>query len=300
MVDRIEFDSTLTSYTVFEAMYDLATKLPVTRYESMVTSATTTTLTDSTMESINGLFTGGTLWVWQKESSILWTHSHVITDHTGTTLTFTPAAALGLTTTDNYMACGGAFPRWLLLQAISMALRDVGSLPFLATCTTVADQQEYDSDDIAMLARGLGVVSIDISTSKTAPYDYVSHHNWSVINTMEKGTTIAFDPGHIPDAGYTMRVTYLASHRDIQGHDIGTGVTPGITDDYEISYQIRPERLAWEAAVHALRVKVSEGPEAPKYSIFLNEALKRAEIARASYPIIKPQTVRMSRWLQAR
>jgi len=84
---------------------------------------------------------------------------------------------------------------------------------------------------------------------------------------MEKGTTIAFDPGHIPDAGYTMRVTYLASHRDIQGHDIGTGVTPGITDDYEIRTRFA-RAPGVGSAVHALRVKVSEGPEAPKYSIF--------------------------------
>jgi hypothetical protein len=305
MVDRVQYLSTSQTYYyqyLHEALYNLALKLPMLNFEGIADSPTSTsavTLVDADLPSSNGLFNKGTLFLWWGYTGTADNPStHEVTDHTGTTLTYTPLANMGPGL--KYAVFSGTFPRWKMVQALDQALRDIGDIPVTRTINTVANQQEYNYVDSALIMTGNMVLGVEIASSTSAPYSYIPHYHWSMKHSAESGMAISFDPGHIPAGGYKMRITYMARHLDLSGHEkFQLAYLPDV-DGIEIAPVINLDRLSWAAAVYALRWKVGEAPESPMFATLLNEALKRAEQLKAQFPVIKPQYIHQSNWLVGR
>jgi hypothetical protein len=302
MTDRVTYLSAITQYTVYDALYDLAIKLPMLRYEGAVTGVGTgTTITDTYLPPTNGMFDGGTLFVWWTTTGpvVHTKRSKLITDHTGTTLTFDPSDA-SINAGAGYAAFNASFPHWLLIQSLGLALQDFGDIPIQRSITTVADQAEYDYTDSAAIMTGNQVIGVEIARNKAEPYEYYPHYHWSMIHNATSGMTLVFDPSHIPPGGYNMRLTYLCKHLDIVGRETYASLTWAAQDSLEIAPLINPQRLSWQAAVYALRWKVGASPSEPMYATMLNEAIKRAEMLSAQFPIRLPNKVHQAKWLVGR
>ncbi len=301
MTDRVHYLSALTQYTVFDALYDLAIKLPMLRYEGAVTSVGTGTIIDTTLPNINGMFNGGTLFVWftTVDPPVHNKRSKLVTDHTGTTLTISPLEA-SIAAGAGYAVFNASFPHWLLIQALGLALQDFGDIPVVREITTVENQEEYDYTDSAAIMTGNQVVAVEIAANKTAPYEYHPHYHWKMNHSPTTGMTLVFDKNHIPSGGYLMRLTYMAKHLDIVGRETYAALSWAAQDGLEIAPVINPQRLSWQAAVYALRWKVGAAPSEPMYATMLNEAIKRAEVHAAKFPIVVPTHIRQSNYLVGR
>jgi hypothetical protein len=306
MVNRIGFLSSNAYYFVQDALYDTALKLPMHRVEGTVDSfpSTTTMIDAKQLPNQNGLYTGGTLFLWGTDDASpasSYKASYRVTDHTGTTLTFYPATLIKLgSAAVPYSLFMGDFPRHILLMSVGNALRDMGDIPVTDTITTVENQQTYDFDDNGAndnTFSGKKILKIEIATSAEAPYNFVAHYHWHVRYDVTNGMTLEFAQGHIPPGGFGMRVTYLTSHKDILGHEDYAAPTYQAQDDLEIAPLMNHERLAWAAAVYALRWRRNLSPEKPVYTQALQEALQQSLYFQQKYPIVLPEVVRHSNWL---
>jgi hypothetical protein len=297
MVDRVTYLSTATQYRVMDAIYDLALKLPNIRFEGVTdTHPLSTTFTDPYLPNVNGLFLNGTVYFWwTTDDKVKHTRSKLVTDHVGTTITFTPEEPTMATGT-GYSIFDGSFPHWILIQSLGMALRDFGDIPVTRTITTVENQEEYDYTDSAEIFTGNQLISVEIAQQTSEPYDYYKHMNWSLKRNAANGETLCFDAGHVPDGGYNMRLTYWCKHLDILGHEAAVSPTWAAQDGLEIAPALNPERLSWAAAVYALRWRAPLSSDTPKYKDALQEAIQRAEQYRLKYPIDRPVTVHLSKW----
>lgn len=300
MVDRVTYLSTSTKYYVFDALYELAIKLPMARFTGIADSDTASTIVDADMPNHDELFDGGTLFLWFSTAApdLDYKRSKVVTDHTGTTLTFEPDEAL--MDTIGYTVFDGAFPRHILIEAVSLALADFGTIPVVRNITTVTDQQEYDYTESATILTGNKVVKVELATETSAPYNYYEHHHWTMKHDPTIGIVLSFDPNHIPAGGYNMRVTYLVKHLDLMGHETYVQPIYSAQDALEIAPPINPLRLSWAAAVYALRWKMQMAPDALLYAAAYQEAVQWAEMYKQKCPILIPDVIHHSRWVLAR
>ena len=308
MVDRVGYLSTATQYRVVDALYDLAIKLPSHRVDGGAVSSIGTVPDhfhdpDSLSGTTSGLFTNGTLFIWgtgPADSYIKYRYSYLVTDHTGTQITFTPTPPSMPATTPTYSLFDATFPRSIMIQSLGMALRDFGDIPVTREITTVENQEEYDYADSASIFTGNHVIKVEIATQSSEPFEYYTHYNWHNGHDAVNGNTLRFDPGHVPDGGYNMRLTYLCKHLDVLGHETYAWYTWAVQDGLEIAPIVNTERLSWAAAVYALRWKVQRSPEQPKFKEALQEAIGREQQYRNKFPIERPTTIHLSNWQVAR
>lgn len=230
--------------------------------ESTATGGSTITLIDTARNEAEDYFDLGTIWFLSGTPIDI---SRVISSWNGTTKTFTFAdigssVAAGLW----YAAAGPDYPRWLLIQKINEALRDLGQPAEDVSLTTVTDQEEY-----TLPANTYRVLRVELAYNLTSPYEYYKHHNWQEINGK-----LRFDTGHIPDtSGYKIRLTYLPATTEL------TADTAAISD------RIPLDTLIWKAAVGCLRWRVERTKEdEPEKIRFLNEALQNAQKRLNSFP----------------
>jgi hypothetical protein len=303
MTDRVDYLSTVTQYRVLDALYDLAIKLPCHRVDGgAVTglSASPPHFHDATLLAgvPDGLFKNGTLFIWgtgDTPTFIKYRRSYLVVDHTGDRIEFTPAAPT-LITTPTYSLFDATFPRTILIQSLGMALRDFGDIPVTREITTVENQEEYDYVDSAQVFTGNQLIKVEVATQMNEPYEYYTHRNWHMGHDAANGNTLRFDPGHVPNGGYKMRLTYWCKHVDVLGHETFEWYTYAVQDGLEIAPILQPERLSWAAAVYALRWKVQRSPEQSSYKEALQEAIQREQQYRMKYPIEKPVTIHLSNW----
>ncbi len=234
---------------------------------STATGGSATTLVDTTRSEPSDHFNQGTLW------PLSGTHSGksvVITDYDATTYTFTfPTLTTAIASGVLYAAGTADYPKASLIEAINMALYEIGPLPSIdVSLTTVEDQEDYT------LPTGVyNIKKVELALNSTIPYGYVEHFGWHEIDGK-----IRFLPGRAPaDTGYKLRLTYALND-----------VTDLSADTDIISDYIHRDVLIWMAAVHAHRRRIqrSKGDE-PTVTILMNEAIARAEQIKRLHPIPK-------------
>lgn len=236
--------------TLQSATLDLAKKLTDV-VESVATGGTTTTLVDSGLIYLRQFlnddhYKGGTIWFRSGNND---GYSAVVKSYDATTVpgTITFDAITGggaCAADDDYSLCSGVYPRDVLRNAINIALR---RMPIKAledtSLTTVGDQRAY-----TVPTGKEDIISVEIATTQSAPYDYVDWYDWDVING-----ELVFGDGAIPgDSGFTIRLTYL-------------NVVSAISDETDsIDGLYHPEWLAWEAAIEASqwRIGLTDGKDA--------------------------------------
>jgi len=235
--------------------------------EGTATGGSGTTLVNNLAgfhDEADDYYTGGVIWFLSGLNAGKSAH---INDWDLATFTFTfttPGAACAAG--DRYAVVPLDFPRWLLVQSVNEALKDLGDLPATSTAlVTVADQEKYD------LPAGVrNVQKVEIAYALTSPLAYYPHHNWREYND-----DLLFDTDLAPeDDDYTIRLWYLAAHAELTA-DSGV-VTP----------YVHVDRLRWASAVHALRwlLRKRKGDDAYLREQ-LNEALTNAEFEKRRHPI---------------
>jgi len=277
------------TFTLFDALLDLAEVLPASVYQGTVTTGAVGSVTDTNQEQPTGFFAGGMLLI---ESYVVTGPVTIartaqrITDHTGTVLTFTPVHANAITAATVYYAAKGNWSLQHLLQAINAALRDT---KVLAIREITADgDQVYTTTDSAVIANE--IMFIEVAQATAEPYNWQPHYNWEQkpeydsTGFQKADLMLEFDPAYLPPDGYLFRIHYLDHHPSVSaGADI-------------ISAEINRETLKWQAAVHALRRMAQEvKTDDPTVSQFLNEAVSKVNEMRLRAPVFH-QRVRHSRW----
>jgi len=301
------------AYTLFDATLDLSRILQDTFESTSTTNGTTTTLVDTGIYHETGFFSQdprGTLWL-----KLATKASKIVTGHTTTTLTFTPAQSALVASGTSYAVAPGIYPKYALVQAINAALVEIGKIPYEGTEPAVANKESYTVTDNALFDEE--IIGVEVASSLTAPYLWKPHYRWrQTVGTATSGArTFTFDEGSVPDGAYTMRFFYLLEH-------------PAVSADSDvISSHIHPNLLKWTAAVHALRWRyirsvqvdtsvvnlLNEGKETvgqlaaagageAKKAVGdlaaqkVQEAIAMAQNAAAAYPIIRQHSPRHSRW----
>lgn len=259
--------------TLFDATLYLA-RLATDVFEGTATGGDTNTLLDTANTKTATYYDDGTLWL-----KLTTTVSKKITSHTPAgTIDFTPAQTGSIAAGNGYAAA--PMPRYVLIQAINRALQEYGKFPYQATKTAVADQQDYDSDDDATIFTK-EIVSVEVATSTTSPYYFQPHYRWEQLYIGSK-LTLRFDEDTQPDGAYTMRITYLDHHPELD------------TDDDTIHPMIDLERLNWLAAVHVHRWNFErKHMDDPSVTPLLNEAQAKAQELKKPGP---GRTPRLARW----
>lgn len=284
------------SYTLFQATLDLA-RILMDVYDGTATGGTTTTVADTALWQSAGWFSDdprGTLWLHLTTKA-----SKVITGHSGTTITFTPAQSGVVAAADKYSAAPGIYPKYLLIQAINAALVELGQMPYQKSVTPTAGKQSYISTDDAVFAEE--IIGVELANAAATPYDYMPHYRWHQGYTGTTPTwTFFFDIGTEPQTTYPMNIYYKMLH-------------PSVSADADIIHPaIHPNRLKWEAAVFALRWRYERTKQDdPSQIALLNEGKERvaalaaetlpqaqanAQTMRSAYPIDRKESPHHAKW----
>jgi hypothetical protein len=261
-----------------DALLALA-KLVENVHESAATGGNTTTLVDNTLSFGAGYFTNGILWVISGNNVGRYAK---ITGWDNTTKTFTFAAMpLTMVAGDLYAAAPGDYPFTVLVQSINKALVSLGDLLKVnTTLVGVSDQQDY-----TLPAGVRQIVRVETSQEAAAPFDWGDHRNYREVYD---GTTyvLRFDDGHLLEGGDKIRIWYRDAHP--------------ILDSYDdlINGYVHIERLAWEAATHALRWRLTQlSGDDPFLNGMMNEALAKARTMAQLHPLpMMERAPRLAGW----
>ncbi len=244
---------------------------------------------DSTLEDImrtegEGYFDNGTIWFFSGSYENL---SAVIGSWDAESKTFSFSFELrpiGVQRDDVYAAAPADYPRWLLIQKINEALRDI--MPTLETVImSVANADEY------VLPAGVcRVRNVEIGRNTSSPYEYVVHNHWKELTYLTEtdlyGYKLRFYHRAPDEDNLPIRITYAPLNTDLQD------------DGAEIPDNVPLNLLLWKAAASCLRWRIERTREdEPERVRLLNEALANAVRMANTYEI--PTThadMRFSRW----
>jgi hypothetical protein len=169
------------------------------------------------------------------------------------------------------------FPLYDLSLAVNRAIRDIGPIPITNTTaiTTAAEQTEYTLPTAANT--DLLEVYIQSKLSDTNDNKWIPSYNWDVQRTAT-GTAdlLVFDQQ--PLYTYATKIVYLEPHPKL------------VASTSKLSETIRPERVIYKAAYHALnhyRMKVRRSD--PWLMDTISDYERRAEEAKIRYPIRIPK-----------
>jgi len=272
------------TYTLFDATLDLARILTDVWESSAVSSGSNgvSALYDSEILHQDGFFGNSS------EDGVLWLKlstpaSKRITDQTADILTFEPAQASSIVSGDRYAASSPEFPKYVLVQAINNALREIGTVPNVKDVTATADQETYDADDDSVF--DYEIMAIEEATDDEAPYYWKSHTCWNQIPLSATSRQLVFWEDHIPAYAHTLRIHYLEPVSEVY------------QDADEINAQIEPDLVKWKAAIHAIRWKMQRTErDKPHWEKRLDEAQQQAALTMANYPIKRHKRPRGSKW----
>jgi len=254
--------------TAFTVMLEIA-RLAGPLIEGVATEGSSTTIVDSTLSSnpdasVDDVFVRGTAFIITDaggQGAPPENETARVTDYTAASGTITVAPG-------DFSAAPAAgdiygvtpVPRDTLIQAINLALLDLGNMPFEDTSlTTAAATREYTIPSAAKH----DLRQVWIATSTDRPYDFFEWHYWRQIHNK---TTYDLEFTAQPPSGYTIRLVYTAPHPRV------TGDSSTINDAVPLNY------LIWRGAYHIYRRRLhQEGREDKRWVELMNEAAEYAE-----------------------
>jgi hypothetical protein len=251
--------------TLAAALFDAARKC-TSVLEGSATGGSTTTLADTSLLARDHWYQYGTIGFLSGNNA---GKTAVVSEFLDGTFTF-PTQAGACAAGNQYWATSAEFPKWKLVGAINEAMQELTPPAQNTALVVVAHQERYT------LPSGVdNLIRVEVAENSAAPYDYVKSDNW-----YEADGYLYFDTDHEPDvADRIIRLTYIPQWTEI------------FTDAGVIPDFINRERLAWTAAVIALRWRVNKmGEDEPEKIRQLNEALAMAERMAGAHPV--PERVR--------
>jgi len=179
----------------------------------------------------------------------------------------------GIAAGDRYAFVDKEIPRDILIAAVNAGLRQVNPR-LVENITLVADSEV----DVYALPAGVSnLLSVEIATSLTAPYNYYPHRHWR-----EKGGELRFDYGYAPQADdYKMRLIYRTDHVDL-------------TEDTDaLPVGISEESLFWRSLIEMISMLLALRPKKQRYLDLFQEA----QIEWQRRVVMSPQpTARLAGW----
>lgn len=207
------------------------------------------------------------------------------TDTTGSHIPFLKPISRAVTVSDthNYSIVDGAYPLYVLVSALNKALMEIGPIVKTEVIDVVEDQESYDVSGYRNL------IKIEVSTGSAAPYEYVQNNHWHIVEPeAPDARQIEFDPGFLPSGtNMKIRVTY---------EDFQTPLFSSANQIFstEIDPQINPERLKWNAAVHAVNWRYQRvGKQDPGLVDLFNRCSQMAAQMNQRYPMKKRMIVHL-------
>lgn len=233
-------------------------------FEGTATGGGATTLIDTAQVStVDDFYNGGTM-CFLSGTGLTGT-TRTITDYADTTRTFTFATGTAVAAGVRYAAIRPSLNRGAIVAAINAALAEMGSVTQINdTLAVVADTEQY-----SLPAGVSNVARVMVATSTAAPYGWETNYYWH-----ESGGALIFEPGAEPtEAGYLIRLYYNAPHAEVTA------------DADVISETIRPVRLEWTAAAHALAQTFRSGRNEGANKDALALAQQKAAEMAARFPV---------------
>lgn len=213
-------------------------------------------------------FNGGTIWFTTGTNN---GSSVVITDFNNTYGygTFSPAVAAATASGDGYTIAGPKTPRDKLRTAINNAIKTLIEVKAENTALVTA----ANTEDYTLPAGVANVLSVELAGQTTAPYYYTDFSRWREISGK-----LRIDNGFFPDAGLTIRLTYLTNPASMTAD---TDTIPAELD--RNGYYML---LLWQAAYYVFREQMQriEGGD-QLLENQLNEAAAQIENYKRSYPL---------------
>jgi hypothetical protein len=233
-------------------------------YEGAATAVgTSTTLIDTDNPQAEDYYNEGTIWF---KSGNLADYSARITDYDEANKKYTFEEVLALKSTaqdDKYAVLNAIVPRRILIQAVNVALEEMGEVGNVdESLTTVTNQVEYS------LPTGVrNIKKVRVATATSEPYGWDKSYQWD-----EYDDKLVFDENNIPGSdGYIIQLFYNAPHAALD------------SDGDTINGRIPVVWLRWEAAVHAFKIMYGDSPSNPVVVDKLSLALKQQAEMRARY-----------------
>ena len=221
----------------FDAML-AAAKLVSENVESKATGGTVTTLIDTTLGTTkDDWWNGGVVFV--RSGTYNANTALEVLDYTESSKTLIVSAtnlAHAIASDNRYTLIRGTYHKQALLDAVNMALTEIGAVSQTDdTLLVTADTEEYD------LPAGVSnVVRVQVGGSASEPYTWETLHYWR-----EMGTKLIFPNGKAPTSdGMPLRLIYNAPHAVLTA------------DSDSIDSAIHPTRLAWLSGYHAVLERV--------------------------------------------
>jgi hypothetical protein len=177
--------------TQFDVLLNLAKRLGDT-FSGVATGGSTSTLIDTSQTKPDGFWTNGTLFIQTGNNA---SKALIIRNWDYPTTTFTTDTQSGANaSTNQYIAITKEYSKQLLLNAVNLALTEIGPVLKTAALTPVAGQREYD-------------LSAGTEDVRRVEIDDVPDHFWIVENSH-----VLFDAGHTPSASSSVTLYYMGAH----------------------------------------------------------------------------------------
>lgn len=247
---------------MFDATLALAREI-CEHYSGSVTSATTTSLTDSTMQHQAGLFNNGTVWI---TSGAQQGSFRKVLSYGNGAVSWSAALGGAPSANDLFTIADQKFPLHLLRQAINTILLDY-PIEKVDTSLTI-DIQNYD--EINLPAGVSNLLTVEIASNDASPYGWVKNQTWR-----ETGHGLdIYDGLYQSDDGKKIRLIYEGKHGVV---DDTQAINPLVDSQY-LTYAAE----AWIWRNYVLKFKKDD----PLAMDMLNEAkfLEAANKAKARSP----------------
>jgi hypothetical protein len=216
--------------TQFDVLLNLAKRLGDT-FSGVATGGSTSTLIDTSQTKPDGFWTNGTLFIQTGNNA---SKALIIRNWDYPTTTFTTDTQSGANAASNqYIAITKEYSKQLLLNAVNLALTEIGPVLKKASLTPVAGQREY-------------TLTSGTEDIRRVEVDETPDHFWRVIDS-----ELVFDDGHTPNASSSMEIYYMGAH------DI-------LVDDDDVLDPMLPLDLVVKCAVpeaYKLRFRESRGDD---------------------------------------
>jgi hypothetical protein len=167
-------------------------------FPSVATGGSTTTLVDTALTKPDNFYNNGTLFIKSGNNA---DKALIVRLYDLPTTTFTFDTTLACAAGNIYVAVTKEYSKQLLLNAINLALTEIGSVLKSASLTAVTAQRAYS----------LTAGTEDI---RRVEVDDAPDHFWRVIDS-----DLVFDDGHTPSSASTITIYYMGEHSELVDDD---------------------------------------------------------------------------------
>lgn len=265
---------------VYELLYQTLWEQGLLNQVGKASGGSTTTVVDASLALDADVKIGGSIIIWRTtDGQAPQGEIKRVTDNDATSYTF-DAMTVAPESGDEYAYIAKDFNEFELLTACNMALRKCGKIGKQdVSITTALAQREYT---LPVDIKKGSIRGVYIETNK----DDSDDNRWAVIGDWSVGMATASNTGLLilgfqPEAGYSIRIDYVAYHENLTGFD------------GEIHESI-PESLGIASLKYQFNLSRNEEAIASQdgFRDLYNASRDEFEQAKREFPVWKPRTIK--------